>query len=271
VTIPEAGDPPAASDETDDEIQVPCSDDVKPSLDNLDNFDWTYCSFGLQRIWRALNIGEDRFNTTSSLSEAASFFGDLDRDGHPDRILRLTLRNATDSTVRFVVMKYAPSQSPNQWLPLAHLNISEFHLAPEPRVVTGKHSSWLVLDNIERSWMPEYLQEDEEWYELRQKKLVSVLSFPIEVDAVSESQPAAHRQVHAESLVIEDGTNERINVSLTATSVSSNGPRSEIHHAVSFIEESSSNRFVFDPLHSDISEAAYRATVSFKSNRVSSN
>src|SRR5262245_7707963 len=57
-----AADQSAESETSDDEIREPCTENVPPTLDNLDHFDWACCSFGLQRIWRALNIKEDRFN-----------------------------------------------------------------------------------------------------------------------------------------------------------------------------------------------------------------
>jgi hypothetical protein len=255
---PESGEPPGATETYDDDILYLCSEDVSPTLDNLDNYDWTYCSFGLQRIWRALNIREDLFITTRSLAEAYSAFGDLDRDGHAERILRLTLRNDTNSKVRFVVMKYIPSRVPEKWLSVAHLDIPNFHLAPEPRIVTGKRSNWLVLTNIERSWPPAPLQENEEWYELQNGRLVSVLSFPMEVDAFSKTQPPVRQQVHAESLLAEDAVADRVTVSLTVSSTSPIAPPTEIHRTISFVKDSSA-RFVFDPPHSDISETAYRA------------
>src|SRR5262249_26829486 len=78
-----------SSDETGDEkIRELCSDDVKPTLDNIDHFDWIHCSGDLQAIWTALNIKEETFQQASSLSEASSVWGDVDRDAKPERILR---------------------------------------------------------------------------------------------------------------------------------------------------------------------------------------
>src|SRR5689334_2488722 len=42
-TSPAPADPPGADDTYGDEASELCSDNVKPTLDNLDYFDWTYC------------------------------------------------------------------------------------------------------------------------------------------------------------------------------------------------------------------------------------
>src|SRR5262245_45544968 len=69
-----------------------CSEKVAPSLVNIEYYDWAYCSFDLAPLWSQLGVVDDRFTDSSSLSEAVSSFGDLDRDGKNERILRLTLK-----------------------------------------------------------------------------------------------------------------------------------------------------------------------------------
>src|SRR5215831_10529996 len=103
-----------ATDGTNDIAKV-CSKDVAPSLENVENFDWTYCSFDLQPFWASLTITETEFTDSSSLSEAVSVFGDLDRDGTDERILRLTLRTSADEKIRFVVLKAQRSQNSIRW------------------------------------------------------------------------------------------------------------------------------------------------------------
>src|SRR5215471_6368250 len=71
-----------------------CSNDIPPSLENIEKYDWAYCSFNLQPFWNSLGIAESEFTDSSTLAEANSVFADLDRDGNDERILRMTLRNA---------------------------------------------------------------------------------------------------------------------------------------------------------------------------------
>src|SRR5215813_7197055 len=124
----------SADDIYEDESQEPCSDNIKPTLDNIDQFDWAYCSFDLRAFWTELNIKEETFQQVSSLAEASSIWADIDRDHNPERILRLTLQTAQDAMVRFVILKQTPGSLRTKWRTLAHLDIPRFHLAPEARV-----------------------------------------------------------------------------------------------------------------------------------------
>jgi hypothetical protein len=67
------------------------------------------------------------------------------------------------------------------------------------------------------------------------------------------------RKVHAESLLVDDATTDRINVSATISAPLSNASPAESHTTVSFVRDSSSNEFIFDARHSDIDQAAYHA------------
>jgi hypothetical protein len=44
---------------------------------------------------------------------------------------------------------------------MAHLDITQFHLAPEARVVSGVRTNWLAIANVERRWEQGNMQEDE--------------------------------------------------------------------------------------------------------------
>lgn len=244
-----------SSEETsDEEIRELCSDSIKPTLDNIDHFDWTHCSGDLHAIWRALNIKEEVFLQASSLSEASSVWGDVDRDAKPERILRLTLRTAHHAMVRFVILKYTPGRVRARWRRLAHLDIPRFHLAPEARVVSSARASWLAIANVERLWEQGAVQENEQWYELKDGRLNEVLSFPLEGETDSG-------RVQAEVTgVSSDEKNDKVTIRMTAWFQSGSTEKAmEVVRKVSFSRSGSSPQFVFDALESDISETTYRA------------
>src|SRR6185369_2028079 len=87
---------------TNGDNRQPCLPNITPSIDNIEDYDWIYCTSDLRPFWASLNIVEKEFTNSSALLEAASTFGDLDRDRTDERILRLTLGR---SIVRFVVLK----------------------------------------------------------------------------------------------------------------------------------------------------------------------
>jgi hypothetical protein len=235
-----------------------CSQNIKPSLDNIEDYDWSYCTSDLAPFWASLNITENQFTNSSSIFEATSTFGDLDRDGKDERILRLTLGT---SMIRFVILKQV-SRGRNAWRTLAHLDIPEFHLAPEARVVSNGRASWLALNNDQRAWGTGILQENETWYELTNGQLVKVLSLPEEVDEVWVAQPTIHRQLKAELSARQfDGIKDRIDVAFNA--VFSWGdydkPTVTVARKVSFAKDPASQVFRFDDANSDITEPTYRA------------
>jgi hypothetical protein len=247
--------------EEDAEIREPCSENIRPTLDNIDHFDWTYCSHSLRPIWRALKIrDETEFQRVSSLSEASSVWYDLDRDGKPERILRLTLRTAQDARVRFVILKYTPGPALVRWQSLAHLDIVKFHLAPEPRVVSSTRASWLAIANVERAWGDEVVQENEQWYELQDGRLIEVLRFPLEGEAVSGSQLRMERRIQSDVMAVSsDEKGDSVAIAMTAQfRWGSPGKAMEVRRKITFSRDLQSQQFAFDPLRSDVQEMTYR-------------
>jgi hypothetical protein len=252
---------------TDDNRKV-CSEDIKPTLENIDDYDWVYCSSDLRPFWASLNITENEFIKSSSLFEAASTFGDLDRDGNDERILRLTLEN---SVIRFVILKQVGSKGRAGWINLTHWEIRtpHLHLTPEARVVTNGRASWLAITYDQRAWGTGILQENETWYELANSSLNQVLSFPQEVNEVLVARPTIHRQVKAEvSMPPFDGAHDRVDVALEAMFGWGNDPDPTItvRHKVSFAKDPGSRQFRFDEDNSDITERTYRAVCDLESN-----
>jgi hypothetical protein len=242
---------------TNGDDRQPCLPNITPSIDNIEDYDWIYCTSDLRPFWGTLNIAEDKFTKSNSLFEAASTFGDLDRDGTDERILRLTLET---SMIRFVVLKQATDRI--AWRTIAHLDIADSHLAPEARVVSNGRTSWLAINNDEREWGTGIFQENETWYELKNGRLVKVLSLPEKVDEMWVARPTIHRQLTTElSLVPFDGVKDRVDVALKA--VFSWGdydkPTVTVARKVSFAKEPSSQEFRFDDAKSDITESTYRA------------
>jgi hypothetical protein len=217
----------------------PCSPEIKPSIDNIENYDWIYCSSDLRPFWTSLSLTENEFTSSSSLFEATSTLGDLDQDARDERILRLTLGT---SMIRFVILKTFSNSPARAWRAIAHLDIAQFHLAPEARVVSNGRASWLVISNDERAWGTGVLQENETWYELTNGRLVQVLSFPAEVEG--------NRQIRGQvSLVRFDGSRDRVDVLLKG---------SLAEQKVSFVKDPSMHQFQFDEGRSDIPESTYR-------------
>jgi hypothetical protein len=86
------------------------------------------------------------------------------------------------------------------------------------------------------------------WYELTDGKLVEVLSFPLEGEALQ-------RRIQSEVAgVSSNGGDDKVTVRMTASFKSM-----EVRRKLSFSRTGSSSQFVFDPRDSDISETAYRA------------
>jgi len=231
-----------------------CSKDVPPSLENIEDYDWAYCSFDLHSLWNALNIKEAEFTDSSSLAEALSVFGDLDYDGTNERILRLTLKTSTAQRIRFVVLKSILSQGRTHWRPLAWFDISQFHLAPEARVAYNARRSWLVISNHEQAWNDDgtEIQENETWYELRGGRLIPVLTFPSEVEHAS-------RQIKSDVVAVSfDGRTDRVDVALTATfSFENSDAPVTIQRKISFSKDLLSREFTFDAKKSEVSELTY--------------
>jgi hypothetical protein len=234
------------------DVRQPCSDNVVPSIQNVEDFDWVYCSLDLRPFWSSLEIVEDQFADSSSLAEAFSVYGDLDRDGADDWILRLTLRTPTDQLTRFVLLKH--DLSTRIWRPLAHLDFPRFHLAPEARVVSNGRASWLAIAEHEQAWADDFRQENETWYELSAGGLREVLTFPAESEGVRGGEPSIHHAVKADVRMIPfDGLNDRVDVIYTVTS----GP-AITRPRVSFSKKPSTPAFQFDPRQSEISESDYQ-------------
>ena len=250
----------SSDDTSDEEIRELCSDNIKPTLDNIDHFDWIHCSGDIQAIWTALNIKEETFQQTSSLSEASSVWGDVDGDAKPERILRLTLRTPQEAIVRFVILKYTPGRVRTRWRRLAHLDIPRFHLAPEARAVSSARASWLAIANVERLWEQGTVQENEQWYELKDGRLNEVLSFPLEGEAVSSEKSQIQRRIQSEVMgVLWDWKRDKVTIRLTAWFRWASPEKTmEVRRKVTFSKSGSSDQFVFDPLESDVSETTYR-------------
>jgi hypothetical protein len=241
----------------DGDNRLPCPPGITPSIDNIEDYDWIYCTSDLRPFWASLNITENKFTNSDSLYEAVSTFGDLDRDGNDERILRLTLET---SMIRFVILKQV-SRGRNVWRTLAHLDIPDFHFAPEARVVSNRRASWLALNNDQRAWGTGILQENETWYELTNGRLIKVLSLPEKVDAVWGAQPTIHRQLTTElSTMPFDGIKDRIDVAFTAvfTWGSDDKDKVTIRQQVVFAKQPEATQFQFDELDSDIPERTYR-------------
>jgi hypothetical protein len=239
----------------------PCSEHVAPSLANIELFDWAYCSFDLRALWSSMNIVDNRFTDASSLLEAVSSFGDLDRDGKGERILRLTLKSDNDQTIRFVILR--PGPSARKWLPGTYLDLPRFHLAPEANVMTNGRESWLVIDPHEQVWDDRIRQENQTWYSLRNGRLIQVLSFPSDVESDWPGDSGAHETVKSRiEFVPSHGSEDRVDVSYDIA-IGRNG-RSDavaISRKVSFSRQAGSLYFAFDASHSQISEDIYENIV----------
>jgi len=239
--------------ETND-FRQPCTDQL-PSIRNIEDFDWAYCSLDLHPFWSSLGIVENTFTDTSSLAEAFSSFEDLDRDGKSEWILRLTLLKDADQLTRFVLLKHEPST--RIWRPLAHLDISPFHLAPEARGVSNGRAWWLAISNHERAWDESARQENETWYELSGGKLIEVLSFPAETETHRRSDSLDQR-IQADVQVIPfDGLKDRVEVVYTRTLRFDTKDPVTTRRKIAFSKNSPAQAFVFDPSHSDMTEADY--------------
>jgi hypothetical protein len=242
---------------TDGDNRLPCPPGITPSIDNIEDYDWVYCTSDLPPFWASLNITENQFTNSSSIFEAASTFGDLDGDGNDERILRLTLGT---SMIRFVILKHV-SRGRNVWRTLAYLDIPDFHFAPEARVVSNGRASWLALNNDQQAWGTGILQENETWYELTNGRLIKVLSVPEKVDAVWVARPTIHRQLSTElSTVPFDGINDRVDASFTAVFSWGSGDKDKvtIRRRVVFAKQPDAKQFQFDGADSDIPERTYR-------------
>jgi hypothetical protein len=237
-----------------------CSKDIPPSPENVEKFDWAYCSFDLQPFWNSLGLTDTEFTDSSSLVEARSVFGDLDRDGTDERILCLTLRNA-DRKTRFAVLKPLESQSGAHWRTLVSLDLPQSHLGQEARIASDGRASWLAINNDEKAWGTGIMQENETWYELAAGRLVPVLSFPAEMEEVWVARPPIHRHVTSEATGVSfDGNTDRVVVTFRATFGWGDLENAvTIRRKVSFTKGPQPQQFVFDRTNSDVPESTYRA------------
>jgi len=250
----------------DSDNRLPCSQGITPSIDNIEDYDWIYCTSDLGPFWTSLNIAENEFTYSSSVYEAASTFGDLDRDGSDERILRLTLGT---TMIRFVILKHVATNSRVNWQTLAHLDMPIFHFAPEARVVSNGRASWLAISYDEQSWGTGVLQENETWYELTNGTLIRSISFPHEVHEVWVSRPTIDRQVKSNiSMAPFDGLTDRVDVELETEFgfVSDNDFTLTARRKVSFAKDPASQQFQFDTANSDISESTYHAVCDLRNN-----
>ena len=236
---------------------LPCSEKAPPSLANIEEYDWAYCSLDLAPLWSTLHIVDRVFTDSSSVLEAFSAFGDLDRDGKNERILRLTLNSDEGQAIRFVVLKRG--LSPRQWFPFTYFDIPDFHLAPEARVVTNGRASWLVIEQHEHAWDDQLRQENQTWYGLSNGRLTEVLTFPADIEAHwpghSDLQETIKTRVE---VVPSDGSEDRVNVAYEVT-LSWNGRHDPVtvSRKVSFSRKAAAQRFAFDLDHSEIREDVY--------------
>jgi len=249
---------PVASDFNDDDFYgtLPCEQNLPPTLLNLEEYDWVYCSFDLAPLWSALNVVDSRFTNSSSLSEAFSAYGDLDRDGRNDRILRLTLNSDDARAIRFVVLKPWPLR---KWKAVTHLDIPNFHLAPEPSVVTNGRGSWLAIEQHEQAWDDELRQENQTWYTLENGRLTEALTFPADIEAGWADAPDLQETVKTRVEIVPfDGAEDRVNVVYDVTlSSKARNDAITVSRRVSFSKKFSSQRFAFDATQSEISEDIY--------------
>jgi hypothetical protein len=140
------------------------------------------------------------------------------------------------------------------------LDMSDFHLAPEARVVSNGHTNWLAISNDEHGWGTGILQENQTWYELTDGRLIQVLSVPEEVDE-RIAPDHIHRQVNADlSTVPFDGVRDRVDVVLKAVLSAGIDDKDKvtIRHRVVFVKQPEAKQFQFDEVDSDIPERTYR-------------
>jgi hypothetical protein len=104
-------------------------------------------------------------------------------------------------------------------------------------------------------------QENETWYELVERRLVPVLSFPAEMDEVWVARPSIHRLVTSEAADVSfDGNVDRIVVRFRATFGWADLDNAiTVLRRVAFTKKPQQQQFVFDQTNSDVSESMYRA------------
>lgn len=90
-------------------------------LENIENFDWTYCNFDLRPLWRNLGIPAGRFTESSSLFGVSSTYGDIDGDKVEERLLHFRISGGSVS--RIVVLKRS-SQEQGGWTGLTFLDLN---------------------------------------------------------------------------------------------------------------------------------------------------
>jgi hypothetical protein len=154
------------------------------------------------------------------------------------------------------LLKHEPST--RIWRPLAHLDITPFHLAPEARAISNGRSTWLAISNHERAWDENFRQENETWYELTNGELIEVLSFPSEVESTRRSDSLDQR-IRADVQVIPfDGHEDSVEVVYIKTLRSGTQDPISSRQKVFFSKDPSAQLFVFDRSRSEMSELDYR-------------
>jgi hypothetical protein len=241
-----------------------CSQDMSVSLENIENFAWSYCNFDLRRFWGNLGIPMGPFKDSSFLFQVSSTYGDLDGDHVDERFLHLRISGGRLS--RIVVLKRSP-QDLREWRGLAFIDLDTFHLDPEADVVTNGRERWMAVSHIEKAWGTEIFQENEAWYVLTNRGFREVLSFPTEGHLHSVGIPTVGVSFKTTTdLTRFDGLRDSVNVEY-ATTLSEFERVGPIRKMVSFTKEPSSLKFVFDPAASTVSRSEFLAIFNFDSGK----
>jgi hypothetical protein len=227
----------------------PCSKNTPVSLDNIENFIWSYCDFDLRPFWRSLGIPATRFEYSPSLFSVSSSFGDLDGDMVDERILHI---QQLQSITRIIVLKRTPQ---NTWTSLGFVDIPIFHLYPEARVVTNGRGRWLAVSHhTEVAWGTGIFQEDETWYASEKGRLVEVLSFPAE--GHNSGRLAVKWSGHAQPKPF-DGSEDRVDIEYTM--MFSDVVPDSFRQTISFVKQPASQNFQFDSKASKISPTDFQS------------
>ncbi|HEY2383223.1 MAG TPA: hypothetical protein VGK48_18770 [Terriglobia bacterium] len=244
--------------------RTPCTQDTRISLENIENYNWSYCNLDLHSFWNSLQVPVGRFTGSELLFDVSSTYGDVDGDGIDERLLHLRLE--FNQVSRIVVLK-PPTAQVNRWRTVAFLDLDTFHLDPEGRVVTSGRERWLAVSHIEKAWGTGIFQENESWYALSNGRFREVLSFPAEGHVTRVGAPVIEVKFKTSvELGRFDGSKNAINVQYTTTV----GDFADlpIRTAVRFTKSPSASAFTFDPAGSTISSGDFLAILNIDSGKL---